>query len=214
MNTRKIILLAVIAVLALTYTFQLIRSGKNAVHDLVLKEQADLISVVKADGSSYTLSKKDDEWFLAENVKTESYVSERIADNVQKVRVLGTVSAESRQKTAAERFGFDEKNLITVTAAKNGKTLRTLYIGKTAETSAQTYIRIDKDEAVLLASSDLRAVFDRSEEELTAKENENDKTADADESMSANEPGQSADNGVSSMNGITDLTESGVSAEK
>ena len=32
--------------------------------------------------------------------------------------------------------------------------------------------------------------------------------------MSANEPGQSADNGVSSMNGITDLTESGVSAEK
>jgi len=89
-----------------------------------------------------------------------------------------------------------------------------LYIGKTAETSAQTYIRIDKDEAVLLASSDLRAVFDRSEEELTAKENENDKTADADESMSANEPGQSADNGVSSMNGITDLTESGVSAEK
>ena len=211
MNTRKIILLAVIAVLALTYTFQLIRSGKNAVRDLVLKEQADLISVVKADGSSYTLSKKDGKWFLAENVKTESYVSERIADNVQKVRVLGTVSA---QKTAAERFGFDEKNLITVTAAKNGKTLRTLYIGKTAETSAQTYIRIDKDEAVLLASSDLRAVFDRSEEELTAKENENDKTAGADESMSANEPGQSADNGVSSMNGITDLTESGVSAEK
>ena len=42
MNTRKIILLAVIAVLALTYTFQLIRSGKNAVRDLVLKEQAEM----------------------------------------------------------------------------------------------------------------------------------------------------------------------------
>lgn len=169
MKTRKMTLLALIAVLLCVYVVQLIQAGRSPIKEFVLKEDADELEFASAANGTVLLHKAADGWTIGE----QAYIADSdlvgdIAKSAASVRTLGTVSHSSSEETA-QRFGLDDGNVITVTVRKDGKTLRTLQIGKAATTGDQTYIRVDGKSDIFMASGTLRDTFGKAGEDLRDK---------------------------------------------
>ncbi len=172
MKTRKLILTAAIAVLAVIYAVQLALTNRSPVKTFNLKEGIDSITV-ETNGQAVFLSLEGGLWYVGtENGSQKSAGDdkkiEELSSAVKSIKSLSTVSRSNAQ-SELERYGFADLTTITVTAAKNGKTVRTIKIGKNANGSANSFIQLDSSSETLLAGGSLRSVFDVTAEDLMLK---------------------------------------------
>lgn len=160
MNTRKTVLLAGIAVLAGVCALQAALAGRGSIEILKLKaaESPDSISISRADGTVVTLVKAASGWMVGDKKypADPAQVGEMLS-SISSIKILGTVSGSSDY----ERYGLAEGGRVTVTASKEGKTLRTIAAGKNSVTSTQSYALVDGRKNVVLVSGSLRDLFDR-----------------------------------------------------
>ncbi len=172
MKTRKLILSAAIAVLAVIYAIQLVLTNRSPVKTFNLKENIDSITI-ETNGQTVLLSQEGGLWYVAtENGIQKSAGDdkkiEELASAIKSIKKLSTVS-HSNAQSELERYGFADVTTINVTATKNGKTVRTIKIGKNANGSANAFIQLDNSSETLLASGSLRSVFDVTAEDLITK---------------------------------------------
>ncbi len=172
MKSRKLILTVAIAVLAVIYAIQLALTNRSPVKTFSLKEGVDSITI-ETNGQSLSLSLEGGLWYVVTENGTKKDAGddkkiEELASAVKSIKSLSTVSRSNAQ-TELERYGFADVTTINVTAVKNGKTVRTLKIGKNAGGSANSFIRLNDNTETLLATGSLRSVFDVSAEDLILK---------------------------------------------
>jgi hypothetical protein len=167
MKTRKILLLAAIAVLGGAYALELALAGSESIKTLVLAEKPDSVLLDKGDGTSLLLSKDGDAWVVGDKkYPADAGVAAEIVKAVESVKILDSVSRDGD----GERYGLSEKGGLAVTAKKGGKELRRLSVGKASATSQQSYVRLDGGKDVLLVSGNLKRTFDKKLDELRNKE--------------------------------------------
>ncbi len=172
MKTRKLILTAAIAVLAVIYAIQLALTNRSPVKTFNLKNGIDSITI-ETNGQTVSLLLEGGLWYVATENGTKKSAGndkkiEELSSAIKSIKSLSTVS-HSNAQSELERYGFADLTTITVTAAKNGKTVRTIKIGKNANGSANAFIQLDNNSETLLAGGSLRSVFDVSAEDLIQK---------------------------------------------
>lgn len=170
MKLRKTILLSAIGVLLCIYIIQLISSGRSAVKTLALKAEPAAFTI-SGSGSDVVLSKESGSWIVGgKKYKANAAFSDNIKNAVTSVKVLDTVS-HSDDEAVLERYGLSKDKAYTVTATdKDGKTIRTLTIGKESTTGSQTYVKVDSGKDIYLVSGSLKDTFGKSVEDLRSKE--------------------------------------------
>ncbi len=170
-KTRKTILIAAIAALAIIYAFLLAASGRSPVKTHKLKDKIDFISVSTGE-ESVSLSLEGGLWYVGdEKAAADDSKVEELSDALSQIKTLGTVSRSSAQ-SELERYGLADVATITVTAESNGKTVRTVVIGKDASSSSTSYIRLDGSSETLLATGSLRSTFRVKADDLKMKTQE------------------------------------------
>lgn len=162
MGKRKIILLCLAVFLLAVYAFQIASSRKNTVRQLTLSEDISTITLSCKENGEITLTKNADGWKVGKYTANESKASQ-IAEQIKSIKILDTVSSSAND---ASLYGLDEANVITVKAWAGEQLLRTMEIGKASVTGSQTYIRLDGEKAVGLASGSLAALFSSTAEQL------------------------------------------------
>lgn len=171
-KTRKTILIAAIAALAIIYAFLLAASGRSPVKTHKLKDKIDFISVSTGE-ESVSLSLEGGLWYVGdEKAAADDSKVEELSDALSQIKTLGTVSRSSAQ-SELERYGLADVATITVTAGSNGKTVRTVVIGKDASSSSTSYIQLDGSSETLLATGSLRSTFSVKADDLKMKTEEN-----------------------------------------
>ena len=168
MKTRKIILLAGIAALLCVYILQTVGAHRSPVKEFALSAEPDAITIESASNGTIALTKIGDKW-LVNNLPAEENQIYLLTNAVKTVKTLGTVS-RSNADADLQRYGLDDMTKITVTVSKEGKTLRTLVVGKSAVNADQTYIRVDGGSETLIASGDLHGQFNVKAEDLIEEE--------------------------------------------
>lgn len=184
MTRRKIILLASIAVLAIIYIWQSISASQNTVSDIALQEEMDSIRITQTDGTSYTLSRQtipssaipvegetatsdetEEVWIFDNGEIAEDFAISRMKNQLQTIRVLGTVSSSGD----TERYDLDGDFVLRAEALKDGIPIRTIRIGKTSATTSQTYAQLDNASEIVLILGDLADIFGKTAAELVVK---------------------------------------------
>ena len=166
MKTRKIVLLAGIAALLCVYILQVIGAHRSPVKEFTLSAEPDAITIESASNGAIQLNKIGEKW-LVNNQLAEENQMYMLTNAVKNVKTLGVIS-RSNAEADLQRYGLDDMTKITVTIAKEGKTLRTLIIGKSATNADQTYLRVDGGSETLIASGDLHGQFNVKAEDLVA----------------------------------------------
>jgi len=170
MKTRKIILLASILILTLVLVLQLVLAGGSKIRYLNLKDEPAILLIEKS-GEVIKAEKKSDELFiLNDSITADTGYASTMFSEIQAVKIIDTVANSVTDEAELERYGLTPLSLITVTAQKDGKILRTMKIGKAASSGAQTYAQMDNSNNVVLVSGYLRSYYEKSIEELTQKE--------------------------------------------
>jgi len=170
MKTRKIILLASILILSLVLVLQLVLAGGSKIRYLNLKDEPAILLIEKS-GEVIKAEKKSDELFiLNDSITADTGYASTMFSEIQAVKIIDTVANSVTDEAELERYGLTPLSLITVTAQKDGKILRTMKIGKAASSGAQTYAQMDNSNNVVLVSGYLRSYYEKSIEELTQKE--------------------------------------------
>ena len=164
MKNRKFLLLAGIAVLLCVYIVQTIGAHRSPVKTFALTDEPDTITIVSASNGTVALTKVGEAW-LVNNLPAEENQVYILKNAVKSVKTLGVVS-RSNADADMQRYGLDDMSRITVTVSKQGKTLRTLVLGKAATNADQTYIRVDGASETLIATGNLHGQFDVKAEDL------------------------------------------------
>lgn len=171
---RKIILLSLIAILLVVYILQLVISGANDGYSLVLKEIPDTIIIQNGTKPQIKIINSNGVWLLKEGselpeennaiIPANSETLNQMVSSLSKIEVLGLVSRNADN----ERFGFTENEAIKILASKEGKTLRTVELGKNSSTYQQVYAKVDESNNVVLISGNPKTLFNVTFEELKA----------------------------------------------
>ena len=168
MKSRKLFLLAGIAVLLCVYIFQTVNAHRSPVKAYTLTETPDSVTITSASNGTILLTKEYDAWFVGEDKKPASEDEVRyLMSALQNLKTLGVVS-RSNSEADLQRYGLDDMTKITVTASKGGKEVRNIVLGKAATNADQTYIRIDGGSETLIASGNLHHQFEVKAEDLIA----------------------------------------------
>lgn len=167
MKTRKIALLAAIAVLAGVCVLQTVVAGGESVREVKLAELPDAIVLARGSLAPVRLAKEGDRWVVGDRkYPADGAAVERMLKAIASVRVLGAVSSGGDY----DRYGLADDARLTVTASLAGKTLRTVAVGKNSVTAQQTYALLDGAKAVSLVSGNYGDIFAKTEDELRGKE--------------------------------------------
>ena len=174
LSLRKIILLSLIAILLVVYILQLVISGANDGYSLVLKEIPDTIIIQNGTKPQIKIINSNGVWLLKEGselpeennaiIPANSETLNQMVSSLSKIEVLGLVSRNADN----ERFGFTENEAIKILASKEGKTLRTVELGKNSSTYQQVYAKVDESNNVVLISGNPKTLFNVTFEELKA----------------------------------------------
>ena len=166
MKTRKILLLAAVAALGCVYALVSVYSRPDSVKTLTLSEKPDSILIEVKGGATLILSKDGDRWVVGEKkYPADVFAVDSLLKAVETVKVLDAVSSGGDD----ERYGLADGGHLVVKAGKGDKELRRLSVGKTASTSQQSYVRLDRSSEVLLVSGDLNRTFGKKQDELRDK---------------------------------------------
>lgn len=173
MKPRKIILLAGILALTLVLVLQLVLAGGSKIRYLTLKEFPDMLLIEKNGSDAIKAEKKSDELFiLNDSITADTGSASAMFSEIGTIKIIDTVANSVTDEAELERYGLNPLSVITVTAQKDGKIIRTLKIGKAASSGAQTYAQIDTSSNVVLVSGYLRSYYEKTLEDLTMKEEE------------------------------------------
>lgn len=160
MKARKIVLLALDAVLLVILIFQLIFKSSDKTKTLEILDEPNEISI-STPTESFSLIKEDDKWFVGEKKypANESYVDSAV-NAVKSIKLLDKVGTASSDSTLL-RYELDDDKKISVEVKSNGKVVRTLIIGKDSSTGSQNYVMVDDSKDIYLATGNLRSEFDK-----------------------------------------------------
>lgn len=168
MKTRKIILLAAIAVFAVIYAVQTVLASKSSVKTFKLEDTIDLIEINSKENGKITLAKNGEEWTVNGQNADSSRV-EYLKKALLSVKTLG-VSTNGTDEATNERYGLTENKIVEVSASTAGKVLRSIAIGKDTATGQQNYVRIDGSSEVYIATGSLLDRFSVKAEDLKKTE--------------------------------------------
>jgi hypothetical protein len=167
MKTRKIVLLATIAVLACVCVLQIVFTGGDSVREVKFDGKPDSLVLARGSLPPVSLVKDGDKWLIGDKkYPADGAAVERMLDAIASIRVLGTVSSGGDY----DRYGLTDDSRLTVTASLAGKALRTVAIGKNSVTAQQTYALLDGAKAVSLVSGNYGDIFGKTADELRGKD--------------------------------------------
>lgn len=168
MKKRKIILLAACFVLLCVCIIQGAVGLKNPVKTFSLSDTPDKITIT-GDGLDVLLQREGDVWYVGEEkFAVNAADADRIINAVKEVKTLDAVGKRGVE-LLEERYGLGASKAIQVAAFKGGKEVRTLTVGKTSSTGAQSYLTLGEKKEIFLAASNLRAALSKSADELRSK---------------------------------------------
>lgn len=172
MKTRKIVLLVSILLLSIVLVLQLIFSGGSKIRYINLKEAPSEVTIEKNGSETIKVTKKDDLYILQDVLNADTAYASSIFSEIQYLKIIDTVANSVTEEGELERYGLNPQSLITVSAKKDGKVLRTIRIGKEAASGSQTYAQLDNSKDVVLVSGSLRSYYDKTLEDLIKAEEE------------------------------------------
>lgn len=161
--TRKIVLLALIAILLVVYILQLALTGKNKVKTISLAETPDSVLIVKGNApaspaNSFRVFLENSSWYAGEKkYPADKNTAEKMAETFKNIKLLGVIT--NNPGNAAEKYGLGDNDKYTVTAFKDGKALRTIVVGKDTTAGGQSYIQVDGKDTVYLAEGAFHSVY-------------------------------------------------------
>ncbi|MFA6505771.1 MAG: DUF4340 domain-containing protein [Treponemataceae bacterium] len=166
MKTRKILLLAAVAILGCAYALELVFTNANPVKTFTLTEKPDSLLIEKGDGTKLLISKDGDRWLVGDKKYSgDTQAIETLVKSISAVKILDSVSSGAD----VERFGLGDGEKLAVSAKSGNKELRRLAIGKASPTSQQSYIHVDGGKEVLLVSGNLKRDFGKAPDEFRDK---------------------------------------------
>lgn len=173
MKTRKIVLLVSILLLSIVLVLQLIFSGGSKIRYINLKEAPSEVTIEKNGSETIKVTKKSDDLYILQDVlNADTAYASSIFSEIQYLKIIDTVANSVTEEGELERYGLNPQSLITVSAKKDGKVLRTIRIGKEAASGSQTYAQLDNSKDVVLVSGSLRSYYDKTLEDLIKAEEE------------------------------------------
>lgn len=167
MKARKIVLLSLIAVLLCVYIIQLASTGKGSVQQVTMADAPDRLVIESAANGKIILTKKDDVWYLGENMQYETLASEVniLTEALQSYSILQTVSKGGDEVL----YGLDDEAKVSVTAYSGDKVLCQVDIGKDAPNLRQCYIRRAGESDIQLISDSWNSVFNISSDDVRVR---------------------------------------------
>lgn len=168
MKIRKIVLLTADVLLLLILILQLCLKSGDKTKEFKLSEQPDEL-IFSSPSDSYTLINENDSWFVgAKKYPANKSYSNQYADAAMSIKVLDKVASAANTATL-EKYELTEDQRITVVAKKDGKVVRTIMIGKSANAGSQCYIMIDDSKDIYLSAGNVRNDFNKSISYLRSK---------------------------------------------
>lgn len=168
MKTRKIILLTACAALLCVCVAQMILTGRSPVRTVTLQETPDSIRIQTGD-SEVLLAADGGQWYTGERrYPANQSDADSMLSNLSEIKILDAVG-KAGGGAAEERYELQDGKALVITAQKDGRTLRTVRLGKTSSTGAQSYITLDGGKDIYLVSGNLHSVFGKSEDALRSK---------------------------------------------
>ncbi|MBP3708834.1 MAG: DUF4340 domain-containing protein [Treponema sp.] len=168
MTKRKIILLCACGVLLCIYIVQLAVALRSPIKNKTLNAELDKITIEHA-GDALTLTKSGDDWLVGEHkYLANTHAVNAIVTAIKEVRIFGAVD-KAGNEAVDERYEINAESAIVVTAYEQGSAKRTLIVGKTSATGAQSYMLLDGGKDIYLVSGRLRDTFDKSIDDMRSK---------------------------------------------
>ena len=165
MGKRKIILFCIAVFLLAVYVVQIATSNKNTIKLLTLNiDDVGTINLSSKESGEITLTNGTDGWKVGKYKANESKVNQ-VLEQLKSIKILDTVSSSVNDATAS-LYGLDSENVISVKVWSGETLLRTIEVGKASVTGGQTYIRVDGEKAVCLASGSLASLFSSTVEQF------------------------------------------------
>jgi hypothetical protein len=168
MKLKEFVILAVIIVLLGAYL--LFHGNDRSQYRLpelspVAAKDISRLTLTSA-GKTIQLVQKENTWKIGDNAyPADSTKMEAILSALEGLRLTALVS----EAKAYPRYDLSDDKKITVQAWKGETLVRTLDIGKEAETYQHTFVRIGEDPNVYQAQSSFREAFDQTEDSLRDK---------------------------------------------
>ncbi|MDY6832445.1 MAG: DUF4340 domain-containing protein [Thermodesulfobacteriota bacterium] len=165
-KTEYLVLVALIAGLSLFLWF---RNSDRVLYELpdtggLKKEEIARIEVRAPVQAPLVLEKKGDDWLLPSGAPAKPADADRMAEAVSDLALTTLVS--ERDDLVRYDLSADKAVMVTASAA-DGKTLRTIAVGKTAPSHNHTFVRIDDDPRIYHARGRLSGIFDKTADALT-----------------------------------------------
>jgi len=161
--TRKVILLSLIGVFLCIYILQLVFTGKSKIQNMTLDATPDAMLVVKGSdtanaSNSIRFAYENSTWVVGEKkYPADSTAAVKMAESLKSIKLLGVITRNPG--AAAEKYGLDGSSKLVVTAFKDGKSVRTVTVGKDTTSGGQSYVQIDGKDTVYLADGALHSTF-------------------------------------------------------
>lgn len=163
MTKRKIFLLSLIAVLAVTYVFQLIFFSRGKIQEISVKDEIASVKIEKGD-TILNLTKNEDNYFIDEKLPAKAEAAGYIFENISSIKIIDTIT-KNPSENDFERYGLVSPVKVTAVASDN-KTLRSITVGKTSSTGNQTYVQLDGKKEIYLVSGNFNSTFSASKDNL------------------------------------------------
>ena len=129
-------------------------------------DSADISSIIVEGAETTELLRQGEVWIIS----PEGYTAKQ-SDIDAMLEALSNFAITDLVSTAGfyERYELDEGRKLHITAKDAGNVVRSFDMGKRAPSYNHTYVRLDADENVYHAASDLRRVFDKEKDDLREK---------------------------------------------
>ena len=172
--TRKTILLSLIAVFLCIYILQLALSGHNEIKVMTLEATPDTLVMVKGSGAANASNTvrmvyENNAWTVGEKkYAADNTTATKMADGIKNLKLLGVITHSAGSNP--DKYGLGDNDKITVTAYKDGKSVRTITAGKNASSGGQCYVQVDGKDTVYLADGTLHDTYGVSLDTVRSKE--------------------------------------------
>lgn len=165
MTKRKFFLLSACAFFFALYLVQTILSLQSSVKTKKLKTRDEIDTIeIAANGKMLSIVRENGEWLLGEErYRADEKKISSMLDSLSRIVLLDTVAHRLGE---SEKSQYEIRDDFKVNAVKSGKIVRTVFIGKNANTMQQTYIALDDEKKVYLAAGDFKTQFGKTVDDL------------------------------------------------
>ena len=165
MNNKIKILLAVIVVLLIAIYISK-RKDTSHIPDMPdWEESADEI-IIKSPVKSIRLYKKDDKWVVNEEAfPADQKVIDDIQEKLKALRVVDRISDDKYY----DKYDLTKEKYTEVVVKEGNDIVRRILFGKKSTASQHTYVRVDKEPAVFMASGTFDYYLDKNLNDLRDK---------------------------------------------